>query len=106
MMRAGRKRDVPMTGTTNRPMTRAIPAVGIFALLMCLPGDILSQIAPSAQQPPAPPQQSQPSRPSPQQAPPSPQGSTPPKGQGPLIVRSEAVIVPVTVKDGHGQLVG
>ena len=95
-----------MTRTTNRPMTRAIPAVGIFALLMCLPGDIFPQIAPSAQQPPAPPQQSQPSRPSPQQAPPSQQGSTPPKGQGPLVVRSEAVIVPVTVKDGHGQLVG
>lgn len=90
-------------------MTRAIPILGITVLLLCVPADILSQVTPSPQQSPptqqAPPQQA----PSPQQVPPSlGRGAQPPQGKAPapIIARSEAVIVPVTVKDNHGQLVG
>jgi VWFA-related protein len=95
-----------MTRTMNRTLTLAVPVLGIFILFLCVPGDIFPQIAPSAQQPPASPQSAPPAARPPQQLPPSPQGPTPPKSQTPLTVVSRAVIVPVTVKDSHGQLVG
>ena len=113
----GRNRDVPMPQTAIRTATRttfqnmalAIPKLGIIFLLLCLPRNSNAQLAPSSQPSPPSPQAAPPSRPAPsapQQTPPPVQGSTPQRGQTPLIVRSEAVIVPVTVKDHQGQLVG
>ncbi len=98
-----------MIQTMSRKMNRVIPILGIIVFLLCVPGITRGQLVPSSQPSPPSPQQapaSQTAPPAPQQAPPAVQGSTPQKGQNPLIVRSEAVIVPVTVKDRQGQLVG
>jgi VWFA-related protein len=62
-------------------MTRKIPFLGII-LLLCTAAGAQTQ-TPSAA--PAPPAQ---------------------QGGAPIIIRTARVVVPVTVKDGHGQLVG
>jgi VWFA-related protein len=92
-------------------MTRTIPFLAMIGLLLCVPASVLPQQTPSSQPSPQPPpsqQQVPPQQPTPPQQQPSLQRGATPQGktQAPLIVRSEAVIVPVTVKDGHGQLVG
>jgi len=100
------KRDVPMTRIPTRTlkqiMARAIPLLGIIVLPMCISPSVQPQQTPSSQ--PSPSQQPAPSQlppPSLQRAP-APQNKT----QAPIVSRSEAVIVPVTVKDNKGQLVG
>jgi len=101
-----------MTRILTLTMKRAIPLLGITALLLCVPASVLPQQTPSSQPSPSlqqvPLQQQVPSQQARSQQQPSSQRAPAPqtKAQAPLIVRSEAVIVPVTVKDGHGQLVG
>jgi VWFA-related protein len=77
-MAVGKKRDAPMT--------RMIPLLGMILLFGTAPGA-------QSQEPPAPA--------APQQATPPPQ-----KGAPPIVTVTRQVIVPVTVKDSHGQLVG
>jgi len=73
----------------TRRFTLCAAAILAFASLAAL-----AQPQDQPAQPPAPPQQSAPATPSAPQAPP------------PIVVRTPVVIVPVTVKDAKGQLVG
>jgi VWFA-related protein len=74
------------------PMTRIVPLLGIV-LLLCVPAHAQQPVSPEQQTgvPPVVPSQSQ---------------QSPGQKSKPIIQRTELVIVPVTVKNRDGQLVG
>src|SRR5690242_196272 len=73
----------------------------VAAILLALPLSVLPQ---QQQVPPPPPPDKPVGAPRPLQPQPGVQQTTPPQGQT-IIIRSTEVVVPVTVKDGNGQLV-